>query len=148
MLDICMLVQVRWSMGLSQLYLCEDSKIDNGDLRVYDLSSFKVLRAVKGNGNMVSSIICVKRPGSEFRDAWVASGKQVCICFFSSIQMWMSYPFLNRSLVFNWVHRKWYKLTTMLSSPLMPSQMTKAKMKYKMCVIFSSYFNGKLKSLR
>lgn len=74
-------------MGLSQLYLCEDSKIDNGDLRVYDLSSFKVLRAVKGNGNMVSSIICVKRPGSEFRDAWVASGKQVCICFFSSIQM-------------------------------------------------------------
>ncbi|KAJ3567727.1 hypothetical protein NP233_g6180 [Leucocoprinus birnbaumii] len=50
---------------------------DNGDLRVYDLSSFKVLRAVKGNGNMVSSIVCVKRPGSEFRDAWIASGKQV-----------------------------------------------------------------------
>ncbi|KXN80982.1 WD repeat-containing protein 53 [Leucoagaricus sp. SymC.cos] len=50
---------------------------DNGDLRVYDLSSFKVLKAVKGNGNMISSIICVKRPGSEFRDAWVASGKQI-----------------------------------------------------------------------
>jgi len=65
------------------LYLCEDSKIDNGDLRVYDLSSFKVLRAVKGNGNMVSSIVCVKRSGSEFRDAWVASGKQVCIYFSS-----------------------------------------------------------------
>ncbi|KAF5358150.1 hypothetical protein D9756_001310 [Leucocoprinus leucothites] len=50
---------------------------DNGDLRVYDLSSFKVLRAVKGNGSMVSSIVCVKRPGSEFRDAWIASGKQI-----------------------------------------------------------------------
>lgn len=26
---------------------------------------------------MISSIICVKRPGSEFRDAWIGSGKQV-----------------------------------------------------------------------
>ncbi|KAF9447263.1 WD40 repeat-like protein [Macrolepiota fuliginosa MF-IS2] len=44
---------------------------DNGDLRVYDLSSFRVLRAVKGNGDMISSIVCIKRPGSEFRDAWI-----------------------------------------------------------------------------
>jgi hypothetical protein len=56
------------------------SGIDNGDLRVYDLSSFKVLRAVKGAGSMISAIVCVKRPGTEFRDAWVASGKQVCVC--------------------------------------------------------------------
>jgi hypothetical protein len=47
---------------------------------VYDLSSFKVLRAVKGAGSMISAIVCVKRLGTEFRDAWVASGKQVCVC--------------------------------------------------------------------
>jgi hypothetical protein len=53
--------------------------IDNGDLRVYDLSSFKVLKAVKGNGKMISAIVCMKRPGTEFRDAWITSGKQVCM---------------------------------------------------------------------
>lgn len=73
----------RYDDNFFHLYLCEYSKIDNGDLRVYDLSSFKVLRAVKGNGNMISSIVCVKRSGSDFRDAWVASGKQVCTCFSS-----------------------------------------------------------------
>ncbi|XP_006457872.1 hypothetical protein AGABI2DRAFT_190271 [Agaricus bisporus var. bisporus H97] len=50
---------------------------DNGDLRVYDLSSFKVIRAVKGNGKTISAIVCMKRPGTEFRDAWVTSGKQI-----------------------------------------------------------------------
>ena len=92
-------------MAFFHLYLCEDSKIDNGDLRVYDLSSFKVLRAVKGNGNMISSIVCVKRPGSEFRDAWVASGKQVCTCF--SSQSIFGDLFLSiRSFTFNWLHKK------------------------------------------
>jgi hypothetical protein len=50
---------------------------EDGILRVYDLSSFKVLKAVRGLGAEVSSIICVKRPGSELRDAWLACGKRV-----------------------------------------------------------------------
>ncbi|KAF8831115.1 hypothetical protein HHX47_DHR1000080 [Lentinula edodes] len=50
---------------------------DDGTLRVYDLSSFKVLKAVRGLKNEVSSIACFKRSGSEFRDAWVACGNQV-----------------------------------------------------------------------
>ena len=52
---------------------------DDGSLRVYDLSSFKVLKAIRGLGAEVSSVICVKRPGSELRDAWVAHGQKVCI---------------------------------------------------------------------
>jgi len=50
---------------------------DDGILRVYDLSSFKVLKAVRGLGAEVSSIICVKRSGSELRDAWVGCGKRI-----------------------------------------------------------------------
>ncbi|KAJ3850747.1 WD40-repeat-containing domain protein [Lentinula lateritia] len=50
---------------------------DDGTLRVYDLSSFKVLKAVRGLKNEVSSIACFKRSGSEFRDAWVACGNQI-----------------------------------------------------------------------
>lgn len=52
---------------------------DDGSLRVYDLSTFKVLKAVRGLGNEVSSIICIKRPGSELRDAWVAHGKRISL---------------------------------------------------------------------
>lgn len=44
---------------------------------MYDLSSFKVLKAIRGLGAEVSSIICVKRPGSELRDAWLACGTRV-----------------------------------------------------------------------
>ncbi|KAM6500292.1 WD40-repeat-containing domain protein [Amanita muscaria] len=50
---------------------------DDGILRVYDLSSFKVIKAVKNLGNEVSSIICVKRQGSDIRDAWVACGTKI-----------------------------------------------------------------------
>ncbi|KAK0490864.1 hypothetical protein IW261DRAFT_1547159 [Armillaria novae-zelandiae] len=50
---------------------------DDGTLRVYDLSTFKVLKAVRGLGSEVSSIVCVKRPSSDLRDAWVACGTQV-----------------------------------------------------------------------
>lgn len=50
---------------------------EDGILRVYDLSSFKVLKAIRGLGAEVSSIICVKRPGSELRDAWLACGTRV-----------------------------------------------------------------------
>ena len=52
---------------------------DDGSLRVYDLSSYKVLKAVRGLGAEVSSIICVKRTGSELRDAWMAHGQKVRI---------------------------------------------------------------------
>ncbi|TFK63229.1 hypothetical protein BDN72DRAFT_826806 [Pluteus cervinus] len=49
----------------------------DGSLRVYDLSTFKVVKAIKGLGSEVSSIVCVKRPSSELRDAWVGCGKQI-----------------------------------------------------------------------
>ncbi|KIK08814.1 hypothetical protein K443DRAFT_535773 [Laccaria amethystina LaAM-08-1] len=52
---------------------------DDGSLRIYDLSTSKVLKAVRGLGNEVSSIICIKRPGSELRDAWVAHGKRISL---------------------------------------------------------------------
>ncbi|KAF8969646.1 WD40-repeat-containing domain protein [Flammula alnicola] len=48
----------------------------DGSLRVYDLSSYKVLKAIRGLDAEVSSIICVKRPGSELRDAWIAHGQK------------------------------------------------------------------------
>jgi hypothetical protein len=44
---------------------------------VYDLSSFKVVKAIRGLGAEVSSIVCMKRPGSELRDAWLAHGSKV-----------------------------------------------------------------------
>ncbi|KDR73652.1 hypothetical protein GALMADRAFT_280791 [Galerina marginata CBS 339.88] len=50
---------------------------DDGSLRVYDLSSFKVLKAVRGLGAEVSSIVCMKKAGSDLRDAWIAHGKQI-----------------------------------------------------------------------
>ncbi|PPQ63258.1 hypothetical protein CVT24_006783 [Panaeolus cyanescens] len=50
---------------------------DDGSLRVYDLSSYKVLKAIKGVGSEISSIICTKRPGTELRDAWIAHGHQI-----------------------------------------------------------------------
>lgn len=50
---------------------------DDGILRVYDLSTFKVLKAIKNLGFEVSSIVCVKKRGSDLRDAWVASGTKV-----------------------------------------------------------------------
>lgn len=52
---------------------------DDGSLRVYDLSTFKTIKAVRGLGAEVSSIICVKRAGSELRDAWLAHGSKVCL---------------------------------------------------------------------
>ena len=78
MLDICLLVQVCLSksrpVSKFDLFVTDD-----GSLRVYDLSSFKVLKAIRGLGAEVSSVICVKRPGSELRDAWIAHGQKVCI---------------------------------------------------------------------
>ncbi|KAF8197518.1 WD40-repeat-containing domain protein [Pholiota molesta] len=50
---------------------------DDGSLRVYDLSSYKVLKAVRALGAEVSSIVPVKRAGSELRDAWIAHGQKV-----------------------------------------------------------------------
>ncbi|KAK0498629.1 WD40-repeat-containing domain protein [Armillaria luteobubalina] len=50
---------------------------DDGTLRVYDLSTFKVLKAIRGLGSEVSSIVCVKRPGSDLRDVWIACGTRV-----------------------------------------------------------------------
>src|SRR5260221_11936810 len=51
--------------------------IDDGTLRVYDLSSFRVIKAIRGLGAEVSSIVCIKRTGSVLRDAWVAHGTKV-----------------------------------------------------------------------
>ncbi|KAK2466708.1 hypothetical protein APHAL10511_000966 [Amanita phalloides] len=49
----------------------------DGILRVYDLSTLKVVRAVRNLGSEVSSIICLKRPGSDLRDAWIAAGTKI-----------------------------------------------------------------------
>ncbi|KAJ3760327.1 WD40-repeat-containing domain protein [Lentinula raphanica] len=59
----------------------------DGTLRVYDLSSYKVLKAVRGLKNEVSSIACLKRPGSETRDAWVACGHQIFLFKMDMISM-------------------------------------------------------------
>lgn len=53
--------------------------LDDGSVRVYDLSSFKVVKAIRGLGAEVSSIVCFKRPGSELRDAWLGCGKRVIV---------------------------------------------------------------------
>ncbi|KAJ7174017.1 WD40-repeat-containing domain protein, partial [Mycena crocata] len=53
-----------------------DALADDGSLRVYDLSSFKVCRAVSGLPAEISSIVCFKRPGSDLRDVWLACGNQ------------------------------------------------------------------------
>ncbi|KAL0578690.1 hypothetical protein V5O48_003310 [Marasmius crinis-equi] len=50
---------------------------DDGTVRLYDLSSYRVLKAVRGLGAEVSSIACLKRPGIESRDAWIACGRKM-----------------------------------------------------------------------
>ncbi|KAF8912110.1 WD40-repeat-containing domain protein [Gymnopilus junonius] len=50
---------------------------DDGSFRIYDLSAFKVLKGVRGLGAEVSSIVCVKKPGSDLRDAWIIHGKYI-----------------------------------------------------------------------
>ncbi|KAJ7273297.1 WD40-repeat-containing domain protein [Mycena rebaudengoi] len=49
---------------------------DDGSMRVYDLSSFKVCRAISGLGNEISSVVCFKRPGADLRDVWLACGRK------------------------------------------------------------------------
>lgn len=51
--------------------------LDDGILRVYDLSTFKVIKAVRNLDSEISSIICVKKPSSDLRDAWIAAGTRV-----------------------------------------------------------------------
>ncbi|KAF9532220.1 WD40-repeat-containing domain protein [Crepidotus variabilis] len=46
-------------------------------LRVYDMSTLKVLKGICGLEGEVSSIVCLKRPGSDLRDAWIAHGQKV-----------------------------------------------------------------------
>ena len=77
MRGICLLAQVCLSKS-SPVSKFDLFVTDDGSLRVYDLSSFKVLKAIRGLGADVSSVICVKRPGSELRDAWIAHGQKVC----------------------------------------------------------------------
>ncbi|KAH7926623.1 hypothetical protein BV22DRAFT_1032619 [Leucogyrophana mollusca] len=48
---------------------------DDGSLRVYSRSSSKVLKAIRGLGE-VSSTVCLKSNGSELGDIWVASGRR------------------------------------------------------------------------
>lgn len=50
---------------------------DDGSLRVYDLSSFKVTKAIRGLGSEISSIVCFKTPASESSEAWIACGRHV-----------------------------------------------------------------------
>jgi hypothetical protein len=64
-------------LHIVQVFALANILSDDGSLRVYDLSSYKVLKAVRGLGAEVSSIICMKRTGSELRDAWIAHGQKV-----------------------------------------------------------------------
>ncbi|KAF8643822.1 hypothetical protein AX16_008840 [Volvariella volvacea WC 439] len=50
---------------------------EDGTLRVYNLSTYKVIKAVRGLNAAIPSIVCVKRSGSELRDAWISCGKSV-----------------------------------------------------------------------
>ena len=84
----------------------ELSSIDDGSLRVYDLSTFKVLKAVKGLGSEVSSIICIKRPSSELRDAWVAHGKRVCLSLSNFVLL--KFMCSNRFPCSGWTPLNWY----------------------------------------
>ena len=49
---------------------------EDGSLRVYDLSLYKVIKAIRSLGAEVSSVVCLKRPGSELRDVWLACGSR------------------------------------------------------------------------
>ncbi|KAK7020475.1 WD repeat-containing protein 53 [Favolaschia claudopus] len=48
---------------------------DDGSLRVYDLTSYKVCKAIRGLPAEISSICCFKYPGSHLRDVWLACGR-------------------------------------------------------------------------
>ena len=73
-----------------QLQLMSLLSIDDGTLRVYDLSTFRVIKAIRGLGEEVSSIVCMKRTGSMLRDAWVAHGTKV-----SPYNSWLWTPSWN-----------------------------------------------------
>lgn len=83
-----------------------DFFLDDGSLRVYDLSSFKVLKAVRGLGAEVSSIVCMKKPGSDLRDAWVAHGKNVSSTLVLAESIFDESCPLYRFQVFRWIPRK------------------------------------------
>lgn len=69
--------------GSRQRFSCPRSVLsadfcpEDGSLRVYDIVASKVVKAVRGLQGEVASIICLKRAGSELRDAWVAHGPSV-----------------------------------------------------------------------
>ncbi|EEB96961.1 hypothetical protein MPER_03813, partial [Moniliophthora perniciosa FA553] len=50
---------------------------DDGTLRLYDLSTYKALKAIRNLPAEISSIACQKRAGVESRDAWVACGQKI-----------------------------------------------------------------------
>jgi len=91
---------------------------DDGSLRVYDLSSFKVLKAIRGLGAEVSSVICVKRPGSELRDAWIAHGQKVCIIL--SLLSLFVIQYVLRYPGFSWRHQSSFRILKMQSSVSTP----------------------------
>jgi len=66
-------VQVSISINLLTL---QSIATEEGSLRVYDLSSYKVIKAIRSLGAEVSSVVCLKRPGSELRDVWLACGRR------------------------------------------------------------------------
>ena len=61
---------------LYQLLTLQSIVTEEGSLRVYDLSSYKVIKAIRSLGAEVSSVVCLKRPGSELRDVWLACGSR------------------------------------------------------------------------
>lgn len=93
--------------------------IDDGSLRVYDLSSFKVCRAVSGLPTEISSVCCFKRPGSDLRDVWLACGRYVSPTFVVQDLFWShSKTIVSRPIRFKWTPKNWYRrpLTLLRSS--------------------------------
>ncbi|KAF9265579.1 hypothetical protein L218DRAFT_147283 [Marasmius fiardii PR-910] len=50
---------------------------DDGTVRLYDLATYKVSKAIRGLKSEVSSIACFERSGVEWSDAWIACGRKI-----------------------------------------------------------------------
>ncbi|KAI3600045.1 scf complex subunit skp1 [Moniliophthora roreri] len=63
---------------------------DDGTLRLYDLSTYRVLKAIRNLPAEVSSIVCQKRAGVDSRDAWIACGQKIYLFQMDTSKMIMT----------------------------------------------------------
>lgn len=50
---------------------------DDGSLRVYHVSSTRVLKAIRGIGSEIVSVASLQRSGADIGDVWIACGRRV-----------------------------------------------------------------------